>query len=73
MAKTPNIDHFICDKCGDDAYYNQTDKGRQDWQDVERFDVNKVKKNYLYCPPCFEAWKKHQNTADANFTTFMKG
>ena len=55
MAKTENYTHYVCDRCGADAYLAANSAAANDWRDVERFDQYGSKAGkavYLYAGTC---------------------
>ena len=59
MAKTENYTHYVCDRCGADAYLAANSAAANDWRDVERFDQYGSKATRLLCKSCTDQYNKH--------------
>lgn len=71
MAKTDNITHYVCDRCGADAYLDANSAASADWREVERFDQYGSKASRLLCKSCTDAYKQLAAQQDAAFQAFM--
>lgn len=71
MSKTENYTHYVCDRCGADAYITENAAAASDWREVERFDQYGTKATRLLCKSCTDAYKKLAAENDVAFKTFM--
>ena len=72
MAKTDNITHYVCDRCGADAYLAANSAAAAgDWREVERFDQYGSKASRLLCKSCTDEYKRLAAQQDAAFQEFM--
>ena len=71
MAKTDNITHYVCDRCGADAYLAANSAASADWREVERFDQYGSKASRLLCKACTDEYKQLAAKQDAEFQAFM--
>lgn len=71
MAKTDGITHYVCDRCGADAYLQQGAAAAGDWREVERFDQYGSKASRLLCKSCTDEYKQLAAQQDAAFQAFM--
>ena len=71
MAKTENYTHYVCDRCGADAYLAANSAASADWREVERFDQYGSKATRLLCKSCTDEYKKLATKQDAAFQEFM--
>lgn len=71
MAKTDGITHYVCDRCGADAYLAANSAATADWREVERFDQYSSKASRLLCKACTDEYKKLAAKQDAAFQEFM--
>lgn len=71
MAKTDGITHYVCDRCGADAYLAANSAATADWREVERFDQYSSKASRLLCKSCTDEYKKLATKQDAAFQEFM--
>lgn len=71
MAKTDNITHYVCDKCGADAYLAANSAASADWREVERIDRYGSRASRLLCKSCTDAYKQLAAQQDAAFQAFM--
>lgn len=71
MAKTENYTHYVCDRCGADAYLAANSAASADWREVERFDQYGSKASRLLCKSCTDEYKKLATKQDAAFQEFM--
>ena len=71
MAKTDNITHYVCDRCGADAYLAANSAATADWREVERFDQYGSKASRLLCKACTDAYKQLATKQDAACQEFM--
>ena len=71
MAKTENYTHYVCDRCGADAYLAANSAATADWREVERFDQYGSKATRLLCKSCTDEYKKLATKQDAAFQEFM--
>ena len=71
MAKTDNITHYVCDRCGADAYLAANSAATADWREAERFDQYGSKASRLLCKACTDAYKRLAAQQDAAFQEFM--
>lgn len=71
MAKTDGITHYVCDRCGSDAYLAANSAASADWRGVERFDQYGSKATRLLCKSCTDEYKKLAAQHDAAFQAFM--
>lgn len=71
MAKTDGITHYVCDRCGSDAYLAANSAASADWREVERIDQYGSKASRLLCKACTDAYKRLAAQQDAAFQEFM--
>lgn len=71
MAKTDNITHYVCDRCGADAYLAANSAASADWREVERIDQYGSKASRLLCKACTDAYKQLAAKQDVEFQAFM--
>lgn len=71
MAKTDGITHYVCDRCGSDAYLAANSAASADWREVERFDQYGSKASRLLCKSCTDKYKQLAAQQDAAFQAFM--
>lgn len=71
MAKTENYTHYVCDRCGADAYLAANSAAANDWRDVERFDQYGSNATRLLCKSCTDEYKKLAAKHDGEFQQFM--
>ena len=71
MAKTENYTHYVCDRCGADAYLAANSAASADWREVERFDQYGSKATRLLCKACTDEYKKLATKQDTAFQEFM--
>lgn len=71
MAKTENYTHYVCDRCGADAYLAANSAASADWREVERFDQYGSKATRLLCKSCTDEYKKLATKQDTAFQEFM--
>lgn len=71
MAKTYGITHYVCDRCGADAYLAANSAASADWREVERFDQYGSKASRLLCKSCADEYKQLAAKQDAEFRQFM--
>ena len=71
MAKTDNITHYVCDRCGADAYLAANSAASADWREVERYDQYGSKASRLLCKACTDAYKQLAAKQDVEFQAFM--
>ncbi|WP_449135588.1 hypothetical protein [Senegalimassilia anaerobia] len=71
MAKTENYTHYVCDRCGADAYLAANSAASADWREVERYDQYGSKASRLLCKSCTDEYKKLAAQHDAAFQQFM--
>ncbi len=71
MAKTENYTHYVCDRCGADAYLAANSAASADWREVERFDQYGSKATRLLCKSCTDEYKKLSTKQDTAFQEFM--
>lgn len=71
MAKTDNITHYVCDRCGADAYLAANSAASADWREVERFDQYGSKASRLLCKTCLAEYKQLAAKQDVEFQAFM--
>lgn len=71
MAKTDGITHYVCDRCGADAYLAANSAATADWREVERFDQYGSRASRLLCKACTDEYKQLAAQQDAAFQAFM--
>lgn len=71
MAKTENYTHYVCDRCGADAYLAANSAAANDWRDIERFDQYGSRATRLLCKSCTDEYKKLAAKHDGEFQQFM--
>lgn len=71
MAKTDNITHYVCDRCGADAYLAANSAASADWREVERFDQYGSTARRLLCKACTDEYKQLAAKQDVEFQAFM--
>ena len=71
MAKTDNITHYVCDRCGADAYLAANSAASADWREVECYDQYGSKASRLLCKACTDEYKRLAAQQDAAFQEFM--
>ena len=71
MAKTDGITHYVCDRCGSDAYLAANSAASSDWREIERFDQYGSKASRLLCKSCTDEYKQLAAQQDAAFQAFM--
>lgn len=71
MAKTENYTHYVCDRCGADAYLAANSAASADWREVERFDQYGSKASRLLCKSCTDEYKKLATKQDGEFQQFI--
>lgn len=71
MAKTENYTHYVCDRCGADAYLAANSAASADWREVERYDQYGSKASRLLCKACTDEYKKLAAKQDGEFQQFM--
>lgn len=71
MSKTENYTHYVCDRCGEDAYLAANSAASADWREVERFDQYGSRATRLLCKVCTDEYKKLAAKHDGEFQQFM--
>lgn len=71
MAKTENYTHYVCDRCGSDAYLAANSAATADWREVERFDQYGSRASRLLCKSCTDTYKQLAAKQDVEFQAFM--
>lgn len=71
MAKTDGITHYVCDRCGADAYLAANSADSVDWREVERYDQYGSRASRLLCKACTDTYKQLAAKQDAEFQAFM--
>lgn len=71
MAKNENYTHYVCDRCGADAYLAANNAAANDWREVERFDQYGSKATRLLCKSCTDEYKRLAAKHDSDFQAFM--
>lgn len=71
MAKTENYTHYVCDRCGADAYLAANSAASADWRDTERIDQYGAKATRLLCKKCTDEYKQLAAKQDTAFQEFM--
>lgn len=71
MAKTDGITHYVCDRCGADAYLAANSAASADWREVERYDQYGSKASRLLCKVCLAEYKQLAAKQDVEFQAFM--
>lgn len=76
MAVTTGFSHYVCDRCGREAYLSPSSAEASTWSQVQRVSVDKATSadpvtRYTMCNRCRDAYVTFDRSQDDAFTRFM--
>lgn len=71
MSVEKGYSRYRCDRCEKEAYLKEGSPSLSAWKTITRYTSDGTKQDYVLCPTCHAAYKKHADKADESFLNFM--
>lgn len=74
MPVTANFSQYVCDRCGANAYIQDSDNAQKSkWTQIQRVTSDNVSTSRELCESCAREYKKLAASQDGTFNRFMAG